>query len=608
MHCCLRGGAVARNCSLKGQFACIDCTGTRNGAGSYHSIAAQGYLRVRHSRHQIAIMSSASPVEVLDTPVAEAAWASVSAARHVSYTSEDDDGDDGDEVSSANPQAYSRRSNSHMPDIVPVASRGARTLARGRNGRRSAPPVYEGTLEDAQSAISQIRSLARQSVEKNKETVALAQDMNRGLSELSKRIRRGGVETQDQRLKREGSNVEKFRDELAKTIGLRIKREKRLTACTDRLRVANSGVVATGSPRVEERMALTLSAQLETARDEYQHLSAFAGTLSLIYSRSRKLRSGSKRRAEQLQKVLAKSVRDIETMKQALHTLHEARDTAARARGDYLRGFVRDQLTYKEKIQGRKQMIALDNQIDQHQKATKAARDEAQARPRKQRELKAKKINASNLFKKGALGRAKAEQRASAQQYSAAMRRIEMATGVREPDLLVERFECLHGERESNVHARESAQRRLEDLRVQKAGLLQTKDDVIDKYEARSVRGNSGQRGTSAIDSAQLRLLVVAKEKELIQRKAADREKRLIGVREALLWLLVRLSPECGGRSPRKRVDSVWAREAWQRGPTAILSDIASILEAMATTVSRNPRGDAGERLRLGLGGPDLDC
>jgi hypothetical protein len=98
---------------------------------------------------------------------------------------------------------------------------------------------------------------------------------------------------------------------------------------------------------------------------------------------------------------------------------------------------------------------------EQHEAKRKALLEEMD-RPGKQRVKKTKKQLASVMFQQGGVHHVHAAQQETARRFAVAMRQIEEATGVNDPELLLERFLRLHDEHQNAAQAVQRGRRGLD--------------------------------------------------------------------------------------------------------------------------------------------------
>ena len=236
-------------------------------------------------------------------------------------------------------------------------------IGRTPSGRVSTPPDLS-ICDETQSAVAHIRALARKSIHKNKETVAFAKELNRGLRAMSKRMQQGAAQdSPEERRRFVAASAEELRDRHTTTAGVRLARERLLHECMDRLVVARNATVGEDTG-YDQRSLLALSATYDTTKDECRQLKAYASTLRTMVGRAHTLRVSSQKKVEELQRLLDRSAGDIETMKETLRLLHEVKGTATTHRDEYLKGLVADKLAHSEQIAGRQRWIATVKQQD----------------------------------------------------------------------------------------------------------------------------------------------------------------------------------------------------------------------------------------------------
>eukprot|EP01047_Picozoa_sp_COSAG01_P002381 COSAG01_NODE_63_length_29632_cov_270.650662_30_plen_295_part_00 len=227
-----------------------------------------------------------------------------------------------------------------------------------------------GMQGGSRSAVAHVRSLARQSVEKNREVLALAREVNTGLQAATKRMkRRGHIATQQNRVQRMFAAVDDMRCKLSDLRMARLEREERVGECASQVFALGSSIWSPTAANQErhQQALVTLSARSENAQEEYRQLHGYGHTLRLLAQRAAQLKAGAQARVERMQKSLRATNGELSTMRQDLHLLQEALDDTIGARDAYRDGLVADRAAHFDQIKRRQQVFRNERQIDKEQ-------------------------------------------------------------------------------------------------------------------------------------------------------------------------------------------------------------------------------------------------
>ena len=505
--------------------------------------------------------------------------------------------------------------------------RGGSAAARGGlPGVGSPLPEEVGTpafaMLQAQTAVSQVRSLARLSVEKNNDVVAFGKEMNAELRQLRKRMERERKEaerheTLEDRIARAAGHVDDMRDELSDLGLLRIKKEQELVELGDELRtnrVTIAGMSTSVTDNPAQRRLGVVTAKYDQVESDRDQLEAYRPTLEGLERRARRNRAAAENEIEQLQAVMADAKGEIESMRETLRLLQAVHISTTRDRKQYMQTLVADKLSHVEQLKMRQAMISMERQIENDNKERQDARIKELNRPAELEKQKNLAALAASGFEKKRMHKARLEAESREAVLAAAMRRIETETGVSSAEEFVARWErhaTLNEQQQSIAVAKKHRQQDLQaeqvrsprhlilrtlhslDLSCNKRRRVGPQERLAEELEELTL----AEAGTSADEKDNDMSARPNKKAELVEfehnssllnastqraadlsREASDTTRLVILVRETLLGMLLRVCPR-ESRSTR------WAAEKWDLDPLGVVQEVSMVVHAMGTEV-----------------------
>ena len=476
-------------------------------------------------------------------------------------------------------------------------------------------PEQAGTpgfaMLQAQTAVAQVRSLARLSIQKNREIVEFGTHVNTELHALRKRMENERQEdkmheTLEHRVARGGGVVDDMREELS---GLAIKRRKKeqyLVDLTDEQRenrvMVLQGMSNSPADSPDAVRLGVVKAKYESIQADHEQMLDYRPTLVTLHRRAREACLGAQGDIKQLQTVISDADGEASSMRETLRLLQAMHVSTNNERNQYLKTLVMDKMAHAQQLKMRQDAITMERQIESDSKKREEARIKELNRPKEKEKRRNFAQAAGSGFENNILRKNKSETRAKEQVLEGGMRRLEIETGITTAEELISRWEN-HGvmaeEQESTAVGMKrrflGAQAEAQRLRDELEFLVLGEKSVSAKAAAAAATTIHGrarlgkvqmaaasvaEQHANIMDFEQLSSLTEAGNLMLQERtvKAMNAEALMVRVRETLLGLLLRVCP-------RETRSTHWSAAQWDADPLDVVKEIGMVVYAMGTEV-----------------------
>ncbi len=492
------------------------------------------------------------------------------------------------------------RSEPSLSRTNPVRS-SSKHKRRGSGSSRSGLPAISspeqtGTpafaMLQAQTAVAQVRSLARLSTEKNDEIIKFGEHVNAELRALRSRMEGqrqedAKHETLEHRVAKAGGAVDDMREELSQLAQKRQKKSQLLIDLTDELRGVKATVKGMKSGAADSPDAIRLgiaTAKYENVEADRLQMVEYSRTLDTLHRRARNSCGSVQTDISQLQTVIGDATGEIDSMRETLRLLQAVHVSTNNERNAYLKSLVMDKMVHAEQLKMRQRMISMERQVDVDNKKREEARIQALNQPQ-EKERRKQLAEATKIgFEKKALAKVRAETVAREQALEAGMRRLEVETGITTAGDLILRWGQHDATSSELQNTAVGTKRRLHEVQAEKERLsgdlesLTIKENQSTDQEQHEIAA-VGPATRMASFEQQTTLLQAAEEMVCERTEAALKlEALIVRVRETLLGLLLRVSP-------KESRSTHWVAERWDADPLDVMSEIAMVVHAMGTEV-----------------------
>lgn len=446
----------------------------------------------------------------------------------------------------------------------------------------------------AKTAVSQVRSLARLSSEKNEEIIKFGEHVNTELRALRKRMETqrqddAKHETLEHRVAKAAGAVDDMREELSQLAQKRQKKTELLVGLTDDMRGIEVTVKGINSGDADSPDAVRLGivkAKYENVEAERTQMVEYSRTLDTLHRRARNACRGLQKNISQLQVVINEATGEIDSMQETLRLLQAVHISTNNERNQYLKSLVMDKMVHAEQLKMRQRMISMERQVDIDNKTREAARVQELNRPKEKTKRKQLTKDARLGFERKALAKVRAETKEHERSLQSGMRRLEVETGITSADEFVSRWEqrdIMSSELQSTAVG---TKRRLHEVKAEKERLDEALEALTIKEDRSAEETQSSEAammaGSATImasyDERSARLAAAENMVSIRTAEAATLESLTVRVRETLLGLLLRVCP-------RETRSTSWAAAQWDSDPIDVVNEIAMIVHAMGTEV-----------------------
>lgn len=291
--------------------------------------------------------------------------------------------------------------------------------------------------------------------------------------DTKQRRRRWTQELQDQ--------VREQRQLLSKLKVDRSLRQNRLSCLEEKLAVAGLAEAKTADlVPVADKKLIVVQARFDETVRETKEMSKYANTLALMHGRAKDALQGAKVRAERLQVAVDTLSDEVVHTKGVLLTLEAARASAAKQKAKTCKQLADSSATNNEKTLALQDRVAVidPDAVDEVELQVQAVRESKRKQRQARKEAKANeaKIKEDKVAVTLALTAAKRTE------VEGAIARIHAATGIDEPDVLLEKF-LTHRNTTSEAKRKVSAaELRLESLRQELQVVLEEESKAFLAY------------------------------------------------------------------------------------------------------------------------------